>query len=247
MKALVKSLLKRTPYTLQRRSGLNRFQASEEAVAGLARRGFAPDFVLDGGANVGDFTKTMLTLFPAATIHAVEPQPGCAGALDAIAKPYEGSLVVHQVALCNPADDGGTLTLSTDATQSSTGAHVVDGPSSGAVVSVPCITIDRLTAPARVRGGRWFVKLDLQGYELRALAGAKETLKQTDVVLTEVSFYAQAYEPPIADLVAFLAVEGFELYDIASLYARPRDNRPRQGDFIFIRRDCALAADRAWS
>ena len=233
MKALVKSLLKMTPYTLQRRSQVNRFQASEGVIENLAKRGFAPDFVLDGGANIGDFTRTMLTLFPTATIHAVEPQPGCAIALDALARRHEGRLSIHHVALCDAANDGGALALSTDAAQSSTGAHVVDGSSSAATVSVPCVTMDRLTAPARANGGRWLVKLDLQGYELKALSGATKTLKQTDVVLT--------------DLVAFLASAGFELYDIASLYARPRDNRPRQGDFVFVRRDCALAADRAWS
>jgi hypothetical protein len=67
------------------------------------------------------------------------------------------------------------------------------------------------------------------------------------VVLTEVSFYAQSYEPPISVLVAILAQYGFELYDIAAVYARPRDDRPRQGDFIFARRGSLIVADTRWS
>jgi hypothetical protein len=81
---------------------------------------------------------------------------------------------------------------------------------------------------------------------LRALHGAIETLATTDVVLSEISFFAQDYEPPIAALVGFLSEHGFELYDVASVYARPRDDRPRQGDFIFVRRRCSLAVDRSW-
>ena len=34
--------------------------------------------------------------------------------------------------------------------------------------------------------------------------------------------------------------------DIATLGARRRDNRTHQGDFLFVRRDSPLMADRAW-
>ena len=91
------------------------------------------------------------------------------------------------------------------------------------------------------------LKLDLQGYELEALAGGERTLAATDVVLTEVSFFAQAYEPPIARLVAFLAARQFELYDICALGGRRRDGRARQGDFVFARKGSALSADTRWS
>jgi hypothetical protein len=65
-------------------------------------------------------------------------------------------------------------------------------------------------------------------------------------VLTEVSFYAQAYEPTIAELVSFLDQNGFELHDVAALTARQRDNRLHQGDFLFVRKDSALAGDKRW-
>ena len=140
------------------------------------------------------------------------------------------------------------LELAADLSSSSTGAHVVmltQQPASSIVV--PCISLDKLLSEVSSPLDHALLKLDLQGYELHALRGATETLKTCDVVLTEVSFYAQAYEPPISELVAFLSVRGFELYDIASVYARPRDDRPRQGDFIFVRSGSALVGDRSWS
>ena len=108
-------------------------------------------------------------------------------------------------------------------------------------------TIDHLLEGHLVADDELLIKLDLQGFELEALRGATATLSRAAVVLTEVSFYAQAYEPPVADLVAFLRRANFDLYDIASIYARPRDNRPRQGDFVFVRRDSRLMKDTAWS
>jgi hypothetical protein len=43
-------------------------------------------------------------------------------------------------------------------------------------------------------------KLDLQGYELAAVYGGEAVLKSIKVILTEVSFFPQAYEPSIATL-----------------------------------------------
>ncbi len=83
-------------------------------------------------------------------------------------------------------------------------------------------------------------------YELHALRGGVTFLQAAEVILTEVSFFAQAYEPPIAALVSFLSDNGFQLYDIASLSGRSRDNRLRQGDFIFVRIGSQLLKDGHW-
>jgi hypothetical protein len=65
-------------------------------------------------------------------------------------------------------------------------------------------------------GGSCFLKLDLQGWEMNALRGARQLLKKIDLILIEVSFYAQQYEPSISEVVAFMNESGFDLYDIAS-------------------------------
>lgn len=127
-----------------------------------------------------------------------------------------------------------------------TRAHVVIDGGTTDWLEVPCVTLDGLLARAIKPGDGSLPKLDLQGYELNATLRASETLQCCDVILSEVSFYAQAYEPPISELTAFLTDRGFELYDIASLYARPRDYRPRQGDLIFVLSDSSLVAYKSW-
>ena len=71
-------------------------------------------------------------------------------------------------------------------------------------------------------------------------------LPLVEVVITEVSFFQQIDEPKIAELVHYFDERGFDLFDIAALSGRTRDDRLKQGDFIFVRRDSALAADKAW-
>jgi FkbM family methyltransferase len=247
MKSWLKSVMFRTPYQVVRKGPRNRFQAIDDALTSLRRRGFAPRRVIDGGANLGEFSGFALNLFPETIVHAIEPQPGCWGALDALRAKSGGRLTVHPVALGSPEQEGTMLRLAADATSTSTGAHVVVEGQADVGLNVPCTTLDSLLAGVLKPGDGALLKLDLQGYELNAMRGATKALESCDIILTEVSFYAQAYEPPISELMAFLSAKGFELYDIASLYARPRDDRPRQGDFIFVRSGSPLMEDTSWS
>ena len=243
MKAYLKRLLNRTPYRVVRASARNRFSAQQETLLTLSRREYRPRRIVDGGANVGDFARMARSVFPDARIDLIEPQPSCHAALAAFAKASDG-VVLHALAV---GREEGTLEMAFDPGVPSTGAHMVKEGYSGslAVQSVPVQTLDSILTGI-TRQDRTFLKLDLQGWELEALHGAMAVLPDIEVILTEVSFYAQAYEPTIATLITFLAENDFILYDIAALGARQRDNRAHQADFVFVRTDCALAADKAW-
>jgi FkbM family methyltransferase len=66
----------------------------------LKRRGFAPEVIVDGGANIGNFARMARRIFADATIHLIEPQPACQEALTRLAK-AEG-FVLHDAALVSP-------------------------------------------------------------------------------------------------------------------------------------------------
>ena len=247
MKGFAKSVLRHTPFRIVRGALKNRFEAISETMEALKRRGYRPKRIVDGGAHVGSFALDMRRHFPEAVIHLIEPQKACHPALLNLVA--DSGYILHPVALCAPAQAGTRLLLETAPDSVSTGAHVRPASQSMAhnTEDVIADTIDHLLEGHLVADDELLIKLDLQGFELEALRGATATLSRSAVVLTEVSFYAQAYEPPVADLVAFLRRANFDLYDIASIYARPRDNRPRQGDFVFVRRDSRLMKDTAWS
>jgi FkbM family methyltransferase len=237
MKRFVKSLMERTPYRIVRDHGANRFNAIEPCLRMMKARGYAPRIVIDGGAHVGSFSLAAQSIFPDAIFHLVEPQPACRETLHALCA--EEGFIFHECAL---AERPGRIDMTATA-EPSTGVHVASGREDA--VSVAAQTLDALFDSV-TREDRALLKLDLQGYELHALKGGTTFLRSAEAILTEVSFYAQAYEPPIASLVSFLNDGGFQLYDIASLGGRARDNRPRQGDFIFVRNGSQLLQDGAW-
>ncbi|MGB5086362.1 MAG: FkbM family methyltransferase [Methylocystis silviterrae] len=243
LKASIKALLRKSPYKIIRAADYNRFEAIEETLRALKRRGYAPKVIADGGANVGSFSLLADEIFgPNLKIHMFDPQPACAPALEALAR--SRGYVHHAAAMGAKSDEA--LHFLVDPSSVTTGAHVgeVATPST---VSVLSITLDEVFASWVRPDDHMLLKLDLQGWELEALRGGRETLRNIEVALVEVSFFAQSYEPSIAQLVRFFDDAGFELYDIASLYPRPRDNRPRNGDFVFVRSSSALCEDKAWA
>lgn len=205
----------------------------------MKARGFSPKVVIDGGAHLGEFSTTVSAIFPQAKFHLIEPQPACLAHLRRLVR--ERGFVLHECAL---TDRPGEIFL-LDTKVPSTGAHVKPEPGLD-TVSVPGNTLDALFGDSIRPSDRVLLKLDLQGFELHALRGGLETLGSIEAILTEVSFYAQAYEPPIAELTEFLADRSFRLYDIAALAARKRDNRLHQGDFVFVSDASPLLADSRW-
>ena len=243
MKALLKRWFEKSPYRIIRARVRNRFFAQQEVLAGLARRGYRPRRIVDGGAHIGDFARMARSVFADATIDLIEPQAACQSALCDLAASLPGC-VLHPVAIGRTP---GTLAMACDPAAPSTGAHIQPGTGehSGTVEPVTISTLDAILSGIS-RDDRVLLKLDLQGWELEALHGAVAALASIEVILIEVSFYAQAYEPPVATLIAFLSDHGFVLHDIATLVGRERDDRAHQADFLFVRSDSPLDADRGW-
>ena len=242
---LAKRLLTLTPYRVTRNAP-NRFEAIASSLRHLRKLGYEPRRIIDGGAHLGTFAETARTIFPEAVIHMIEPQPACRAPLETLAA--KRGFVFHPYAI---SDTAGTISMVCPR-DPSTGAHVVwpirrSAAPEQAEVEVTAVTLDDLFATTCQSLERTLLKLDLQGHEMLALRSASALLPMVEVVLLEVSFFQQIYEPTIPDLVRFFDEAGFDLFDIVSLSGRSRDDRLRQGDFVFVRRGSALSADSAWA
>lgn len=239
MKFIIKSLLARTGYRMMRQTDMNRFQAIDECMGGLAERAYRPRVIIDGGAHLGQFAVLARKSFPGAdAVHLFEPQEACLQQLRKLCA-REG-FILHECAL---SSQSGTLRfVNTD--RPSTGAYVVqdDAPANEVVARTLDEVLDGMLEP----GHRALLKLDLQGHELDALRGGEKALQSIEVVLTEVSLYSQSGPPVATEVIAFMTGIGFVLYDIASLSGRPRDNRLREADLVFVRQNSQLLADCQW-
>jgi FkbM family methyltransferase len=176
-------------------------------------------------------------VFPSAELHAIEPQPACRAALEAL----RGRVHLHLVAVTRPG-----ITEVRMEGAGTTGAWIVNAGSDAAgSLSVPASSLDALIGERLSTARRPLLKLDLEGHEMAALEGAPTALSSVEVIISEVHFF-EIYNnglPVFGDLVRFLEGRGFHLYDIAALGSRPSDGRLRTGDVVFVRRGSALLGD----
>ncbi len=246
MKEFLKRTCRTAGYRIERWRPANRFNAMTDALELLRLRGFRPRVVIDAGANVGDWTRMALDVFPEAAVHLIEPQPVCQPALDRLAR-TSSSLTVHPVALTEPGRP--RLRFTGGANYGGTGVHVMLPQESDVELECPATTLDDLFGGRVTRADRPLLKLDLEGHELSAMRGALALLDAIEVLVIEVQLYdinASGVIPVFRDVFGFLADHGFELYDLASTGWRRRDMRMHMMDPVFARADSPLCADRSW-
>ena len=145
----------------------------ERNIYGFNGRGArAGDIVLDGGANVGVYTRKVLDA-GAKTVVAIEPAPENLACLrKTFAKEIsEGRVIVYPKGVWDKDD---VLKLNVDPHNSAGDSFVIQRQGSH-TVEAPLTTIDKLVAELKLERVD-YIKLDIEGAERRALAGAKNTL-----------------------------------------------------------------------
>ena len=186
--------------------------------------------IIDGGANVGQFARAATEFFPDARIVSIEALPDVAARLRANLADRPQVRVLTSAL----GSRSGRLTFYKDDYSPDSSALPPsarrDDPRAektrAETTEVPVERLDVLLEGETLRPPV-LLKLDLQGYELEALRGAPETLRQSQHVLLEVSF-VQLYEdePLFDDVHAFMRKAGFR-------FVRPLDvQRDAAGEII---------------
>jgi FkbM family methyltransferase len=165
--------------------------ARDRAMDALYARFLKPgDLAFDIGAHVGDRTASFRRL--GARVVALEPQPGPARAIrllhgrdpevalvQAAAGDRDGEVALH-LNSANPT----VSTASDDFIRAAAGAGGWEGQVWDRTVVVPCLTLDRLI---REHGRPAFVKIDVEGYEDRVLAGLSEPVRALSFEFTTIA------------------------------------------------------------
>lgn len=148
----------------------------EQEVYGTGSIAVQPgDVVLDGGANIGVFTRAALTA-GARTVVAIEPAPENVESLRRnFAKEIEsGRVVIQPVGIW---DHPGELPLRVDAGNSARNSFILTFGPAARVVNVPLVTIDSIVANLGLASVN-FIKLDIEGAEKKAIAGGQKTINR---------------------------------------------------------------------
>ena len=137
--------------------------------------------VVDIGANIGTFTLDAATRYPAAIVHAYEPDPQTCGILR---RNVEANGLSSRVRIWNEAVAGefGILRLWRGEGSIFASAHL-QGDARGDACDVPAVTLQ--TVVARTSGRIGVLKLDCEGAEAGLLEGAGPALDAVEYIVAE--------------------------------------------------------------
>lgn len=204
----------------------------------LCRHGFHARCVLDVGANHGHWTRAALRFFPEAEYVLIEPQ----GQLEA----QVADLVAQGVRLrwitAGAGDRAGRLplTLAPDDTSSNFGMTPEAAAAHGyRQTTVEIRTIDEIIASLGAPPPD-IVKIDAEGFDLKALAGASSLIGKTDIFFLEAAVCATGIENTMAEVIGTMAKLGYRMIDITDLNRSPRHGVLWLCELAFMRNGCPL-------
>jgi FkbM family methyltransferase len=199
--------------------------------------------IVDGGAFQGGHSLRLAKLFTGAKVHAFEPAPDAYLTLQDRVR-NNRRIVPIQAALSD-TDGIATLKLNKKRTTSSllescitddVMAHASGNFTTQERIEIKTITLDNYIA--KTPGFKCdFLKLDIQGYELRALKGAQKSLQNTiQAVVSEVRFTPFYFSDSLFyDIHEFLSSFGFGLiYLLGSKYHKT-EGRLLEADVLWIK------------
>jgi FkbM family methyltransferase len=197
-------------------------------------------YVIDVGANRGQFLESFLSILDAEEIDCFEPNPEACNEIQNAVRAFgwEAKVHVHNIAV---GSEPGNLEL--NVTASSDFSSLLEplstletqfGEPASVVRRVP-VAVNRLDDCAKSRPVD-LLKVDVQGFERQVIAGATRLLARTKAILMEVSFkpYYRG-DSNFFDITRLLSDEhGFELYNLSNP-SRDSCNRAGQADAVFVR------------
>jgi FkbM family methyltransferase len=201
-----------------------------EILEHLKKIKFYPKTVIDVGVAYG--TKDLYEKYPEAHHLLVEPLEEYKSVLEKITKKYNAE---YELAAAGAKEGVLEINVHPDLSGSSLLKEAEDSDVNGVPRKVQIITLDNLCRQKNI-SGPFLIKIDTQGAELEVLEGAKNILKETEVIILEVSFF-QFYQngPLLYDVVKWMKDHGFVAYDLFGGQNRPLDGALAQIDMVFVK------------
>lgn len=200
-------------------------------VSRLKKIGIEINSVIDIGASDGRWTAEVLPYYPEAEVLLVEANPYHKKSLDKFVASnkntqyYLGAAGNKKGIACfEAADPFGGLAFNSEV-------------SGAGIIKVPSNTVDNLVAEYNLPG-KHLLKLDTHGFEVPILEGAKETLKNTNLVIME-TYCFQLNETALKfyEICKYMENLGFSVADFSEPVWRDKDGMFWQFDLFFIPSD----------
>ncbi len=215
-------------------------QSTKDLSIFLKERGFNPGTIIDVGVAFG--TPDIYCLSDEATLVLVEPVIEFREYINEIKKKRQALVYYGAVS----SEDGELKLWVTPDMTTSSFLVPMNATNDAKQRTVPCWKLDTLH-----RQDNWhepyFLKIDVQGAELLVLDGATEVLKQTEIVLLEVSLFSFSPGlPDFFDVISYMKHRGFVVYDMFNGHNRPLDRARGQIDVAFVKENGIFRKDTRW-
>ncbi len=200
------------------------------------------DTIIDVGSNEGQFINSIRNILPNKRIIAFEP---IKAVYDRLLVNTKGlNIVVHNCGLSDVAGSA-EINISKNFVSSSIlqmeELHQKTYPDSQ-YVNKETIQLKRLDDVVNLKEnyGHILLKIDVQGYENKVIAGGTNVIKAVDIVIIEFSFQP-IYEGQwlFGDTYHYFIGNGFKFIGFADQVADPVIGIPIYGDAIFIKENLA--------
>ena len=217
--------------------------------------------IFDIGANLGQSLKEFKSWWGDSEIHCFEPQEECWPSLDklkdgypskevsinrfAAGKDSEESKIFYSHEVDNTKGTSGFNKINLESLDSIHLNDLKESNSSSSKIEDYKKTINHQREVGVLRMDDYMhglgidhidlLKIDTQGHEPEVLEGFGDSLKDVNVVITELMFY-DYYERSLSfsDLEKFLIPAGFHLYDINHVVKNPMNGRTDWVDVIYV-------------
>ena len=207
------------------------------SIQNLKSLGYHPNTVVDVGAYKGEWTTNVLNTFSESKFLMIEAQPKLKEHLQKIAG-KNNNVIFESTLVGSTENDMKEFTVMK--TGSSVFEQTHEGKAERSKVKLNTKTLDSIVNEHQLKGD-FFLKMDVQGYEIEVMKGAEELLKNTPVILLEASLLNYNSGAPLVDeIVSFLKDKGYLLFDICEFHRKSEDGVLNQVDLIFAKKDWSV-------
>ncbi|ANV90512.1 FkbM family methyltransferase [Picosynechococcus sp. PCC 8807] len=233
-KSLLPESLRRLCYYVGHYLGESPFKSYPDLInslINLKQIGFNSINIIDIGAYHGEWTAMIKKIFPESNILMIEAQESKEDILKGVSQQYSPN-VFYEMALLSSEDEQEVRFVEME-----TGSSVFEesSPYERDYISKKTVTLDTLLKNHPDFQCADFLKIDVQGYELEVLRGAKKLLEKVELVLMEVSLIPVNKGCPImSEVISFMAGHDFRVLDFCSQIRRG-DGFLWQTDLLFIK------------
>lgn len=204
-----------------------------------ADQGFAPRCIFDIGANVGQTTRQIRSVWPEVQVHAFEPVSSTFARLEENLG-ADPAVTLHRLAFGSRPGRARMLAMPGGVMN-----RIVDRPVGNAMVEEVEVVVGDAFCAAQGIDRIDILKIDTEGHDLEVLAGFRNMLAERRVAYVEVECGIapdNRMHVPFGRLADFLFAFGYGLFNLyaggrANLSARRRDRGIWYGNAVFVAED----------